>query len=68
MPLQMSRIVQCAQSIQFLANLPSSFQPLQRGREREGEEEREGEGEGKRDQTDCKDLAAALQEEFDTFA
>lgn len=37
-------------------------------REREGEEEGEREGEGERDQTDCKDLAAALQEEFDTFA
>lgn len=45
---------------------PAPFNPYREGEEGDEEEVREGEGE--RDQTDCKDLAAALQEEFDTFA
>lgn len=59
----MSRIAQCAQSIQILANLPSS-QPLKEERGRQGEKEREGEGKGDRGE----DLAAAEAEKSSTFA
>lgn len=37
-------------------------------RQSERESERERVREGKREPTDCENLAAALQEEFDTFA